>query len=248
MQIVILDDETSYRENIARMIRQWAEANSRGNLIMMREFNSSEDLVEAWKNGFKIDLMFLDIIIPNEIDGIGLAREIVGRDENVQIVYITNYADYALMGYEVNALRFLMKPVAQDKISACLDIAWNKWKLSQKTFVRSQSNGSQFVFAAQEMVYAESRNHRVLLHFFDGRGDTEIPESMSALQKKLPDQLFIQCHRSYVVNIRYVRKVKAAVLVLSDHTQLPIGRKYLNGVRRAFDHYYQGDIRLEQYI
>ena len=225
MRIVVLDDENLYRKSIIAMVNRWAQDHKHEECVSVSEFRSSEDLLEAWNNGFRIDLMFLDIIIPNEIDGIQLAKAIVEKDANVQIVYITNYSDYALSGYEVNALRYLIKPVTQNKINNCLDIAWNKWMLSEDTFIRAQGNGTAFVFAAQELTYAESLGHRIVLHFSDTRDGTEINESMNAFLAKLPKQLFVRCHRGFVVNIRYVRKIKAESLSLASGTEIPVGRK-----------------------
>ena len=124
MQVVICDDELVYADSIRRSVERWAQETRRLDKIFVKVFSSSEDLLETWSNGMVIDLLFLDIQIPGELSGMEAAKEIHGKDEYIPIVFITNYSEYAFEGYSVNALRYLRKPVSQQDIDTCMNIAW----------------------------------------------------------------------------------------------------------------------------
>ena len=105
MQIVVCDDEQIYLDIITQYIETWAMANGHLSSIVLRSFLSSEDLYEEWEKGMPIDMLIIDIQIPGEMSGLQVAKQIFSQNEYIPIVFITNYAEYACEGYQVNALR-----------------------------------------------------------------------------------------------------------------------------------------------
>lgn len=240
MQIVICDDDKADRETIHQMILQWEEAHQSYH-ISVREFHSSEELLDSWKKGITIDLLFLDIRIPGEIDGIDIAREIHLSDEYVRIVFVTNYSEYVFDGYSVNALRYLQKPISQNEVTVCMDIAWKQWLNSHDKYL-TLSTGSQIVHVPiKAIIYIESIRHSLHIVTSDEIGFYEIRGTMDQIQTQLPSESFVRCHKSYIINLDHVRKYKSNRITLSSGMEIPVGRKYVHVFVSKFRMYYQGE-------
>lgn len=239
MNIVLCDDELIYLDTISHQILTWAENNKIKEKVFIKEYSSSEDLLEAWDNGMSIDAVFLDIQIPGEISGMDLAKAIYDHDEYIPIVFITNYEEYACDGYCVNAIRYLRKPVSLRDISVCMDIIWRRWQSGQERFVTLTTGTQSVHIAIRTIVYAEVTSHMIHIFTSDDIGQYTIRSTMDDLESKLPDEDFIRCHKSYLVNLRYIRKYRNNWLTLASGKQIPVGRKYTSQFVCKLQKYYQ---------
>ena len=242
MYVVICDDEEVYLDAVEKSVLQWAEKCNRRDMLMIQKIRSSEDLLERWSNGMDIDLLFLDVQIPNEMNGMEVAREIHRKDEYVPIVFVTNYAEYAYEGYRVNAMRYLRKPISQDDINACMEIAWRRWNNAQEQFVSLTASSQSIRFPMNALVYAETISHILKIHTSDNIELYEIRAPLEHLEALLPAEGFVRCHKSFIVNLRYVRKYKAGLITVASGTEIPVGRKYMREFAEKYRQYYQGDI------
>lgn len=239
MNIVICDDEQIYLQSIRSKIQDWSNEHHVSNAVIIRAFRSSEDLLEAWETGLHIDMLFLDIQIPGELSGMDVAKEIYRIDNSVPIAFITNYSEYACDGYSVNALRYIMKPFRPTAISECLDIAWNRWRLMQTEGVKIKTGKQTFVLSYKDIISFEARGHYVTVTLANSPV-IEYRTPFNTILNILPSGLFGQCHRSYIINIMYVRRIQPNSLLLSDNREIPIGSKYSDKFFDLFESYYQG--------
>lgn len=239
MNVIICDDELECRQAIADAISAWADRDHHANAVMIRTFSSSEDLLDAWERGLCIDMLFLDIQIPNEMDGMNVAKAIFQRDEQIPIAFVTNYSEYACEGYLVNALRYILKPVRQEAIDDCMRIAWNRWQLAQTESIRVETGKQVMLVPARSMICVESFRHEVIITTVSGE-TIEARGPISRYEAALPKGLFGQCHKSYIVNVMYVRKLQKGMLTLVDGKTVPLGRKYAPDFSRLFHQYHQG--------
>ena len=164
-------------------------------------------------------------------------------NEQISIVFISNYEECAVGGYTVNALRFFYKPVRSDQIKECLDIAWHQYRLTMGSFVMVESKQQMIRLPFKSIRFVESRAHYLEIHL------TDFDESSVVIRRKLraflPEQdseMFVQCHRSYIVNLMYIQKIEKAAITLTDGTYVPIHIKYRENVFRAFRAFYQGGV------
>lgn len=239
MNVIICDDELIYRQSIEEKVRAWAKAHQHDAAVMIYSFASSEDMLEEWEHGLHIDMLFLDIQIPYETDGLKTAKIIFDQNENTPIAFITNYAEYACEGYLVNALRYILKPIRQQEIDDCMNIAWNRWVLAQSNSVRIETGKQVELIPMQQILYVESFAHRLLFTTVSGQ-HIDARGSISQLMIVLPKGLLGQCHKSYLVNVMYVRKLQTDSLTLSNGYSIPIGRKYATTFYQLFNQYHQG--------
>ena len=240
MQVIICDDESVYLDSIHQFIDQWAKRTLHTERIFVKEYHSSEDLLEYWENGMTIDLLFMDIQIPGEMSGMEVARQIHGQDEYIPIIFITNYSEYALEGYSVNALRYLKKPVSQKDIETCMDIVWRQWANGHDQFLTVTTNTQSIHVPIQAIIFAESISHILRISTSDELGIYEIRGTLERLEGKLPSEGFIRCHKSYIVSLRHVRRYKSGIITLSTGKEIPVGRKYVKSFSQKFRMFYQG--------
>ena len=238
VHIVLCEDDPLYLRSIAEKIDQWSQTQCHMD-TRIKTFASSEDLLKAWNVGFIADIFFLDIQFQNEMDGMELAKTIRATDMNVPIVFITNSTAYIREGYTVCALRYLSKPISYEDIAPCLDIAYKQYTLSHNEFLILSDAGRRLAVKHADILFLEAQSPYVVISRQAEDTPIKLRYRFSDIVQRLPQELFIPCHRSYVVNLIHIRCLKRAELLLSNDTVLPISRPYVNLLYCAFDSYYQ---------
>ena len=242
MRIAVCDDGAVYRAAISQAVEQWQGRNP-AVAVSLWPYASSEDLLEALTGGSHFDLYFLDIEIPDEISGLQLAERIRALDAYTPIVFISNYEQYARAGYQANALRYLCKPLRSGQIFECLDIACRQWRTRRADSLVLPCGQGQVVLRPEHILYVEARDHFLAFHLADSAQPLPLRMTLGGLRQRLPGGLLLQCHRSFLVNLLYIRKILPTALTMADGSELPVGKRYRGQLMDAFNDYYQG-IRL----
>ena len=239
MHIVICEDDLQYQENIAGMAERWAE--ERGCAVSIARFSSSEDFLSQWRKGMKCDLLLLDILFYCEMDGICAARTVRETDAEVPIVFITVSDAYIRDGYRIQALRYLSKPVSNEDLSECMDIAYNRYISRQNGFLVLESPGGRYAIPKKEIICIEAFAPRIRIERYGQKEPTELRYRFKNVLSQLNgDPVFVLCHRSILVNLIHIRCVRKPELCLSNGKKLPLSRMHAASVMVAFDRYYQG--------
>lgn len=239
MKIVICEDEARYQQAISEAIGRW-QAEGGHDDVELSVFSSSEDLLGALGRGLNIDLLFIDIEIPGEMNGVDLARSIREAQLDVTIVFCTNYSEYVYEGYTVNALRYLKKPVAQADIDFCCSYVHNRLPIKSENALTIVSGGKRHVLRHIEIRCIEAQLRSLCFSTTLSDQPLRVSARLSDIRDRLPASLFVLCHRSYIVNIAHVRMLTRSSLTLSDGTVIPVSRTCIGDVNRAFDRYHQG--------
>lgn len=245
MNLIICDDDEFYLKSIEAKINAWADGAGHRSDIMTYHFTSGEDMLDAWRHGLTADAFFLDIEIPREMNGLAVAREIHRTNEYIPIVFITNYGEYALEGYRVNALRYLHKPITPEAIGECMDCIWRRWSLQGQNCVLLNTSSQQLCLPSDSILYLEMKGHYCRLATTSNvASHYDFKLSLSQLREQLPPKLFAQCHRSCIVNLLYVRRIEKSSITMSDNTVLPIGRSYQRDFMEHFRQFHTegGDV------
>ena len=218
----------------------WAKLSGHINGIVLHSFTSSEDLLEAWHHGMMVDAFFLDIQIPGELSGLAVAKEIHSVSEYLPIVFITNFGEYAEEGYKVNALRYLHKPVTQKAVSECMDILWKRWAVQNIDSILIETSSRILRLPINTIIYVEVFGHYCILHTTDNCQTYRVKKSLDVFRKKLPSRLFVQCHRSFIVNILYIRNISNGGITMSNGVVLQMSRNYQSQLIHQFRQYFLG--------
>lgn len=239
MHIIICEDERCYRDAICNAVEAWKKARNYQDIACLC-FSSSEELWESWEKGLGVDLLFLDIQIPGELNGMALAKKIRLRDQTVSIVFVTNYADFVYEGYEVNALRYLKKPVRAEDISACMDIAYRRFSLLEQSKVSIVSREQRLVLPFSEIIYVESQSHYLQITLSEAKEKPIVRARLRDFATQLSPQLFVQSHRSYIVNLDHIRRFTRENLTMSNQDTIPVSQTYASALKKKYDWYYTG--------
>lgn len=239
MNIMLCDDEPVFIESLKRKIENWAMKNGHMSGIMIRSFTSSEDFLDEWKHGLQVDAVFLDIQIPNELTGLAVAKEIHHSDPMLPIIFVTSYGQYAEEGYKVNALRYLRKPINEYAVDECMSILWHQWTIMQTECIPFETATQLLRLPVRTILYIEASGHYCIISVADNSGQKyKIKQSFKLIVNQLPKQLFVQCQRSYIINIMYVRHLANGAVTMSDGTKIQMGRKFQLELVRKFRKFY----------
>lgn len=234
IKIGLCDDTYLYIEQLSKILNDISISKKIDTEITT--FNSGKDLVnfcELHKNYF--DILFLDVLM-DEINGIDTAKLIRKLSSNVYILFVTVSKEYALDSYSVNAYSYILKPFAYDSIESKFLELCNKVHLDKKNIIYVKSKQDIYTINLNKVVYFES-NLRKITANMNNKDTLTFYNKMSSLEENINSSVFIRCHRSFLVNLAYIKNIIGSELVTIDNKTLPISKKYLNSTKEAFTNY-----------
>ncbi|WEK35451.1 MAG: LytTR family DNA-binding domain-containing protein [Candidatus Pseudobacter hemicellulosilyticus] len=178
----------------------------------------------------EIDLIFLDIRMP-DLSGIQFLKTL---SKKPSVIFVTAYNEFAVEGYELDAIDYLLKPVPFDRFVAAVSraqeyIGYRKNRNSQRNddflFIKT-SHKIQKIFY-NDIVYLEGLKDYTRIHLAESRKPVVTLQSLKYFESRLPSENFIRIHRSYIVSLRKVDTVARKTVFLGE-TELPCSEHYRN--------------------
>lgn len=194
-------------------------------------FADGDEVALRYKGGY--DLILMDIEM-KFMDGMSAAEEIRRVDEQVTIIFITNSPQYAIKGYSVNALDYVLKPVSYYAFAQRIRRALEQLEKRQKTYVNVQCADGVHRLDTQDIYYVEISNHNLLFHTVQGQLDSN--GSLKELEEKLPETVFFRTSKGYLVNLEYVDSVLEEDAVVHGE-RVQISRAKRKAFLAALNHY-----------
>ncbi|GBF22401.1 MULTISPECIES: LytR/AlgR family response regulator transcription factor [Arenibacter] len=219
IKCLIVDDEELARSLLKTYI---AKVNF---LELVADFENPLDSIKVLKEK-KIDLLLLDIQMP-EIKGTDFAKMI---PPGTQVIFTTAYSEYALEGFELNAIDYLLKPITFERFLKAVNkikTETNQETTEDSIVVKSGYDLHKIKF--DSILYIESDSEYVIYHTPQGKIMSN--QSLSALEKKLPVQSFMRVHRSYIVNKAKVNALKGRDLLI-EKAIIPVSASYYELVKK----------------
>ena len=230
MRIAVCDDEELFRIEFKSVLDK-VLINAEYDIDT---FSGGSSLYEAFlKNPF--DMVFLDIEMPG-IDGITLAKRLRAVSENVQIVFLTSHIEYALEGYEVNALRYLVKPVDMNKLSEVLKYIQDKKNNSRQIMIKQE--GEDIVIDISDIIYMESMDKNVRI--VTSKNEYITRYNISDYEEELKSSGFFRIHRGYLISLSKVKKIVKNDVVMDGDISLPVSRSNIKALKDALYAYVEG--------
>lgn len=207
--------------------------------IMFDCYLSGEELLSACSSGKDYQVLFLDIEMPG-IDGIELCRKIRLIYPNVLIVFISNREELVFQTFEVRPFSFIRKNHFKEELPILVRNLEQQWNLERGVLISIQEKNSPAVYSfnVNEILYVEAllKTCRVVA----AHSEQIIRSPLSDFQEKLEPYGFLQPHRSYLVNYRYIFCIKKDSIVLDNKTEIPLSRRRISEVKQQFISLSQG--------
>lgn len=235
MKIAVCDDDAAQTEYISALVKKWAAQRKLDAAV--ENYGSAEAFQFAWSAEKNVDILLLDIEMPG-LNGMELAKEIRKSDDELAIVFITGFSEYISEGYDVSALHYLLKPVDEQKLFACLDRAAQKKKTAPPLLL-IECGGERLRLLQSDIVYLEAFAHLTIIAA--ERREFEIGESIGSLEKQLEAALFLRPHRSYLVGLKHIEKIGKTELTLDNGARIPVSRRLYTDVNQAFIRFFRGN-------
>lgn len=229
-RFAICDDNPADADYVVRLIGEWNKGTALP--VKVEQYPSAEAFLFAYEDDNSFDVLFLDIEM-GDMSGVELAKRLRQMGAGLQIVFITGYMEYIAEGYDVEALHYLIKPVTGEKLSAVLERAVERLKMRENALTISLADGVARV-SLHEIRYLEVLKNYVTIHADE---EYSVKRTLNELAKDL-DESFYRIHRSYIVNLRFVKRISRTEVALKDGTALPLSRKLYDGLNQAVIRYF----------
>lgn len=218
LKIAIAEDDLRYAEQLEEYLHRFAREHQLQ--MEIRRFPDGTALVSAYDHTF--DLLLLDVDMPG-LDGISTARQIRMLDSEVLLMFITNLAQYAIKGYGVDALDYVLKPVSYGALSMKLKKALRIWRGRDDAAIFVRQDGERVRLPISRIYYVEVYSHSLCYHTADGDITPTGGQTMNQVERELMQYRFVRCHNCYLINLRYVDGVTNSTVQVAGST-LPVSR------------------------
>ncbi len=216
LTIGICDDLQEERVALAKMVRAYCQ--SREVAVRLRLFSSGEELLADIQRPGQMNILFLDIYMPG-LSGVDTARRLRKVDKRCAIVFATTSTDHGMESFEVTASDYLVKPIRMDDVARAMD--WLLERAAQEPRPLSvYADGEWRQIPLASILYIEILGHHVHIH--TGGGDVVARRGLDDLAASIEGEDFLRCHRSYLVNLNYVRGIEGCDFRLTDGSLVPI--------------------------
>jgi len=235
ISIALCDDEVKFLDFYENKI---VEISKKLNIhFEIIRFNNGESLLFYLEdNPNKFQIIFLDIITGG-INGIETALAIRKFNNFAKIIFLTSSPSFVYNAFDANASNYLLKDIHDNKFEEVFVSTVKELNLSLSTdVIKFKSNNLDVVFHLNEITHFESYKRLVIVHL-ENNEKHEFYYKLSDLTNELKDKNFVLIHRSYLVNLQYIKKISSDETLLKTNVVLPISRNLIKGVKESFMKY-----------
>lgn len=217
-RIAVVEDEEQYREEVCQYIDKYQAEHKLE--FSVTTYTDGQEIVDDGEHHY--DIIFFDIEMA-QLNGMDAAKLIRQRDADVVMVFITNMAQYAIEGYEVGALDFVLKPIDYYGFAFRLERAISR--------VHGRRDNLEFAITTQggikklnsnDIYYVEIENR--FLHYYTAEGDFAQRGTLQSAEEMFRDYHFVKCNHWYLVNLKYVTEIEDNIVCVAG-SKLEISRR-----------------------
>lgn len=233
MKIAVCDDEEEFNKRTVKLIRSMLKKTEDYKITICA---SGEELLETYRRE-PFDIIFLDIEMEG-MNGMDTARQLREKDENVIIVFLTSYEEFALEGYEVNAYRYLIKNQPEYVYKKQFKSIFQEYFQKHKYFVISDRNNIARIYL-KDICFFEVLNKKIIVHTMTNT--YEYTGKLSEVESQLADDAsFIRSHKSYIINIAQVDTIGNTDITMKNTENVRMSRKRKKDVVERYLSYMTG--------
>lgn len=226
IRIGICDDEKESLEDTKKCLLRYKNAE-----IQIFGFHCGEELLKSEE---KFDIIILDIDMEG-LNGIETAKKIRDKDINVKIIYLTNYKDYTIDAFEVHAFSYLIKPINEENFHRQLDEALTYMIPKQEPILEFMTLDGMIRLPSSDIYYFEYINRKIYMYTF--QGEFILSKKISQLAEEMKQYHFEMPHKSFSVNLYYVKSIKGYEIQMMDGSMVPLSQKKSAEFRKCLNKY-----------
>lgn len=232
LHIAMVEDEELYITQMQEFIQRYGEES--GESIQFSVFRDGAEILQQYRPIY--DIIFLDIEMPG-VDGMSAAEEIRKCDGDVVLLFITNMAQYAIRGYAVGALDFVLKPLNYTTFTLKLKRAITRARQRESGKVLLSLHEGVKRLETRQIYYVEVQNR--MLHYHTDEGIFSLRGTMQSAEKELGPHHFVRCNHWYLVNLRHVTEMRKDTVVVAGD-ELEVSRRSKTAFLTALTNYMGG--------
>lgn len=234
-RILIVEDDDREAMRLSSLLERYGT--EYGKEFQIRCRTSAFDLPEEAGTA---DLVFLDIELPGT-DGMKAARELRASGTDVPIIFCTNLAQYAVAGYAVSALDFIVKPVDYSALTLRMERAVHAMDSRHGQTLSVRAKEGVRIFRACDLVLVETRGHNIVYRLKDGT-ELTVRKALREAATELPSPPFLQTSSGSLINMAYVTGIEGSKIVLEDGADVFMSRSKRKGCLEALARYLGGSL------
>lgn len=219
IRIAMVEDNAADAELIASCVKRCAEEHDVP--MTVRRFASGVDFISDYTPDY--DVVLMDIEMPF-LNGMETAQRLREKDRRVQLIFITNMAQYAVRGYDVDACGFIVKPIEYFSFSFQMRKAIERSRLSRNAYITLMGRDMAVKLYVQDICYVEVMRHKLLYH--TTQGVVNVGGTLADAERELEPRHFARCNSCYLVNLQHVTQTRGnTVTVAGEELQISRSRK-----------------------
>ena len=228
-RIAICEDEKVILDFESSLVKVWGA--ERACQMELDTYVSAEQFLFESEDKPLYDVLIFDIQMKG-MNGMELAKTLRARGADSSIIFVTGIPDYAIEGYEVGAVRYILKPVKAEVLNGLLDTIYSERKKKAEDFFVLGQGADLERIPFEKIIYIEARAHYVYMKGagFEREWKSSFSEAAGAFDKKT----FFCLRRGLLVNLKHVSKITRTDCVLDDGEQLPVARGVYKDLNEAF--------------
>lgn len=230
MRFIICDDD----HNMLNLLKSWIKEYMKDQAYQIQTYDNGVNLLYDMEHDCRKDMtiLFMDIKLKND-NGIDVVKELKKRVEIAATIFISGYTEYVEDTFTVEPIYFLVKPLKKESFCQAMKKALEKLEHREKRYILLKKKEIIRIFV-DDILYAESEGRKLHLHC--GEEKLEYYEKMDQLEAEVGED-FVRCHKSYLVNMKYVRSVGVKEIILLDGRSIPVSRTKVNETKEKVFEY-----------
>lgn len=228
INVCVIDNESECARLLERCLKGWGYMNQCE--IMIHIFSSCEEMIER-KEDFQYHIFFLDIMM-KQMSGIEFAGYLRERHYEGEIVFLTSFKEYAIDGYHVHALDYILKPVRPEDINRCMDYLLHRFT---EEYYKYSYRQKRVVIPYRDIIYFISRGHSI--DIVTATEEYRQPKSFQALKEERLPMQFLQCNRGIIINMDHIVQLQKQEVILTNEMILPVSATYAKELQEAYFRY-----------
>lgn len=232
LKIAVVEDDKTQQENTVSLLENYAKEHDY--VFSFSVFDNAFLFLQEFKKGL-FDIVFMDINMPG-INGLDASKEMRQIDDSISLIFVTDFAQFAIRGYEVDAYDFMVKPVNQEHLTLKLDrLIPNLEKKKKEKKLKIKTGGGILAVNMDDIVFIEVKSHDTIIHLQDGEHRVSVP--LSQLEEVLPPEQFYRSNHCYIVNLKFVTSVEKFEVRMATGEKLQISHPKKKGLLMSMMNY-----------